>query len=217
MVDLTDVKGLFGIVTFKVAVVFDAFSRMDVQPLTTGRVVVTLTKLDGSQLSDSVAYLILPAPEEKTKARKTQVPPFDIIAINPEDNAQEWGMVWPDLADEESTELLSKVAYKPLRVGGRIAVYYSTIFAPLKDAMERLRMDSAGLAELFTTNYAIWIGYHAILQDNAKASSREWVDEEHLEKLLEEDRERVARMQVKQALKMAEMTQRAMREATAEE
>src|ERR1019366_8677194 len=28
MVDLTDVKGLFGFVTFKVAVVFDAFSRM---------------------------------------------------------------------------------------------------------------------------------------------------------------------------------------------
>jgi transposase InsO family protein len=28
MMDLTDVKGLFGIVTFKVAVVFDAFSRM---------------------------------------------------------------------------------------------------------------------------------------------------------------------------------------------
>jgi transposase InsO family protein/DNA-binding transcriptional regulator YiaG len=28
MVDLTDVKGLFGIVTFKIAVVFDAFSRM---------------------------------------------------------------------------------------------------------------------------------------------------------------------------------------------
>jgi transposase InsO family protein len=27
-VDLTDVKGLFGLVTFKVAVVFDAFSRM---------------------------------------------------------------------------------------------------------------------------------------------------------------------------------------------
>jgi uncharacterized protein YfcZ (UPF0381/DUF406 family) len=28
MVDLTDVRGLFGIVTFKVGVVFDAFSRM---------------------------------------------------------------------------------------------------------------------------------------------------------------------------------------------
>jgi transposase InsO family protein len=28
MVDLTDVKGMFGLVTFKVAVVFDAFSRM---------------------------------------------------------------------------------------------------------------------------------------------------------------------------------------------
>jgi hypothetical protein len=28
MVDLTDVKGLFGVVTFKVAVVFDTFSRM---------------------------------------------------------------------------------------------------------------------------------------------------------------------------------------------
>jgi transposase InsO family protein len=28
MVDLTDVTGLFGIVTFKIAVVFDAFSRM---------------------------------------------------------------------------------------------------------------------------------------------------------------------------------------------
>jgi transposase InsO family protein len=28
MADLTDVKGLFGLVTFKVAVVFDAFSRM---------------------------------------------------------------------------------------------------------------------------------------------------------------------------------------------
>jgi hypothetical protein len=28
MVDLTDVRGLFGILTFKVGAVFDAFSRM---------------------------------------------------------------------------------------------------------------------------------------------------------------------------------------------
>src|ERR1017187_2338997 len=56
MVDLTDVKGLFGIVTFKVAVVFDAFSRMplsvrvfskEASPLEIARFVSRATKKHG--------------------------------------------------------------------------------------------------------------------------------------------------------------------------
>jgi len=180
------------------------------KPGDTGRIIATITRPDGSQLKDQVEFEVLPALEERAKKEKGYIPPFEIIPINPEDHPEPWGTVWPDLGDEATLEDQGSVAYKPLKVGGGINVYYSTIFAPFKEQVEALKPKSAALSELFRTNYEIWIGYHAILQENSRIGEKENVSDEVLERLLESDRIRVARMQVKQALHTAELMEKAM-------
>lgn len=171
----------------------------------TGKVHAALTRLDGSQLADSIDFEIFPPQEEKAKTSKGQVPPFDIIPINPDDDAQVWAMVWPNLSENVSTEQQSTVAYKPMRIGGGIIVYYSTIFAPFRENVDKLKIQSATLTDLFRTNYQIWIGYHAILQESSRTGTSVPIDEAVLERLLEDDRTRVARVQVKEATRMAEL------------
>ena len=150
--------------------------------------------------------------EEKTKKAKGLIPPFEIIPINPIDDAEQWVGVWPDLGDEAGMEEQASVAYRPLKVGHGINVYYSTIFSPFKDQVEKLKSESPAMADLFRTNYEIWIGYHAILQENTRNMAKAEIADEILDRLLEVDRIRVAQMQVKQAMRTAELTQRAMRD-----
>jgi hypothetical protein len=181
-----------------------------------GRIIVTLTKPDGAQLTDTIDFEVLPAPEEKTKKAKGYVPPFEIIPINPDDNPEEWALAWPHLADDTPLEHQAGVSYKPVRVGGGITVYYSTIFASFKEQVEKLKTESQALSELFRTNYEIWIGYHAILQENSRSEQPEQVEDEVMEQILEADRVRVARMQVKQAKETAELMRRLLREQDSE-
>jgi hypothetical protein len=181
-----------------------------------GRIIVTLTKLDGSQLSDTTGFEIFPPQEEKVKSAKGQVPPFEIIPINPDDDAQVWAMVWPDLSEGAAVEQQETVAYRPMRIGGGITVYYSTIFAPFKEHVDRLKIQSPTLRDLFRTNYEIWIGYHAILQESSRTGTNAQIDENVLERLFEEDRTRVARVQVKEASKIAELTKATIEHQKAE-
>jgi hypothetical protein len=190
--------------------------RQTAKPGDTGKIVVTITRPDGSQLKDEVIFEVLPALEERTKKEKGYIPPFEIIPINPEDHPEQWGMVWPDLGEEATPEDQASVAYRPVKMGGGINVYYSTIFAPFKEQVEALKLKSSALSELFRTNYEIWIGYHAILQVNSRIGEKEDVADDVLERLLEADRVRVARMQVKQAVHTAELMQKVMREQTSE-
>src|SRR6185369_9292182 len=92
-----------------------------------GTIITTLTKLDGTQLSDTTEYEVLPALEEKTKKGKSHVPPFEIVPINPDDNPEQWNLAWPDHGFEESMDELRRVAYKPIKQSGGVYVYYSTI------------------------------------------------------------------------------------------
>jgi hypothetical protein len=124
--------------------------------------------MDGAQLVDSIGFELLQAEEEKTKTTRGQVPPFEIIPINPDDHPREWGTARPNLSNGSSPDEQSLVAYKAVRIEGGIYVYYSTIFTPLSEQMEKLTAGSSALAEMFRTNYEIWIGYHEILQENSK-------------------------------------------------
>ena len=184
---------------------------------TTGLVIVTLTMPDGRQLRDEVPFEVQPAVEEKAKKVKGTVPPFDIIPIDPEGSPAEWGNTWPDLDEEEDFEKLSEVAYRPIRMGGGINVYYSTIFGPFREEIERLKNTSPALMDLFRSNYETWIAYHAILQDRGRGVSLEGVNDEAVEELLERDRTRVARMQARQALRMADLMRQVSRAAVPEE
>jgi hypothetical protein len=179
-----------------------------------GRIVVTLTKPDGTQLVDQTEFEVLAALEERTKKIKGYVPPFEIQAINPSDNPEEWSTAWPDLSDEEDPQKLGAVAYRAVSAGGKTYVYYSTIFAPFKEELDRQKGLPGGaiLAPLFRTNYEIWIAFHAILQEKGDAAVA-GIDEEMIEQIHEQDRVVVAKMQIKQALKTAEVMQQLQRAA----
>lgn len=90
-------------------------------------------------------------------------------------------------------------------MGGGITVYYSTIFSAFSAQVEKLKSQSATLSELFRTNYEIWVAYHAILQDRRRSQENQQPELEFMEKTLEEERIRVARMQVKQSMRTAEL------------
>ncbi|WP_422930856.1 hypothetical protein [Singulisphaera sp. PoT] len=179
-----------------------------------GRVVVTITKPDGTQLTDEVNFEVLAPLEERTKKSKGFVPQFDVIAINPIDDPEQWAAAWPHLSEDVTDEEQSGVAYKPISAGGGIVVYYSTVFGPFKDQLEKLKVEAAALPSLFRTNYEIWIGYHAILQENARGDMKAEIDDEQLENILEEDRTRVAKMQVKQARSTADLMNKSMAKGT---
>jgi hypothetical protein len=178
-----------------------------------GRIIVSITKPDGDQLRDEIEFEVLEALEEKTKKAKGFVPPFEIIPINPTDDTEKWAMVWPDLGNGVSQEDQAAVAYKPVQVGGGITVYYSTIFTPFREQVERLTSESPALSHLFRTNYEIWIAYHAILQENSRDDATSaTADQEAIEATLEAERTRVARMQVRQARETAQLMHKALQD-----
>jgi len=180
------------------------------KPGDTGKIIVVITKPDGTQLEDSIDFEVLPQAEEKVRKEKGMIPPFEIIPIDPIEDAEIWATVWPDLSEGVSEEEQAAVAYKPMRVGGAINVYYSKVFGPFKNLRDRLLQEKPTLAELFKSNYEVWIGYHAILQENARTTAVEGIEPEAFDKLQEGDRSRVAQMQVKQAFSVAELMFRLM-------
>jgi len=182
-----------------------------------GTIIASITRPDGSQITDQVPFEVLPAIEEKAKKEKGFVPPFKIVPVNPYDRPEQWSSVWPDLDENSPVEKLEGVAYKPVNLGGVIHVFYSTIFTPFKAQVEKLNTETPALSDLFRTNYEVWIGYHAILQLQGGTNETEEIETETLDQLLERDRIRVAQMQVKQAVRTAELQQRLMRASVASE
>jgi hypothetical protein len=162
----------------------------------------TLTKPDGIQLKSDVAGTIVPSPVRNTKASRAPIPDFDIIGIHPKDDANIWNTAWPDLdAEDSSDEKLASVAYKVIKAD-KIVVYYSKVFTPFANELQSLTMSESPLLPYFKTNYEVWIGYHAILQHADYVTTGKAEDASHQ---LEEERCRVAILEVKQALKSAEM------------
>ena len=143
------------------------------------------------------------------------MPDFEILPINPDDDPDKWGIAWPDLSDGATEAQLGAVAYKPVRAGGKLIVYYSTIFIPYRNQIVKLTSESKALLELFRSQYEVWIGYHAILQESFRTDDKEGIDPNALDRVWEAERTRVAQMQVKQARTMAEFMRRALREEAA--
>jgi hypothetical protein len=169
--------------------------------------VCTITRPDGTQLFSERPYEVLQPLEQKADKVKAQIPPFDIIPINPDDDPEKWNVAWPELGDDASYEDQRKVAYRSVRLGGGIVVFYSTIFTPLAIETERLKTQAVVLHDFFRRNYEVWIGYHAILQDSNRQQNGP-----ELERVLEGERANVAAMEVKQALKTAELMRKLMKE-----
>jgi hypothetical protein len=178
-----------------------------------GKIIATMTKPNGTQLMDSTDFEILPPEVETTRKSRGDVPPFEIFPINPTDDQERWGHLWPQLDGEQDPHKLGAVAYKPDKQAGGIFVYYSTVFEPFAYEMERLKTRTPALVDLFRRNYEIWIAYHAILQiedSNGPAGDGD-LKEEVMDRIQDEERIRVATTQVKQAIRTAEIMHQVMK------
>jgi hypothetical protein len=169
-----------------------------------GEIIATLTKPDGTQLITSVLFELTPAREKEAKKGQGQVPPFEVKSITPE-NSETWNVLWPD--DRDDPLLQSRHAYKALQTSGGITVYYSTVFRPYWEIMERLKITHPTRVTGFDTHYAVWLGYHAILQSQQTPQESSGVNDEALEQIQELERQTVARVQARQALRTAELLQ----------
>jgi hypothetical protein len=173
-----------------------------------GEVIASLTKPDGQQLISKIPFSVLPAKREGKEKDRGLVPPFRIIPVDPFDEPEKFENVWPDVGPDEKTS----VAYKAIQAGDEILVYYSRGFAPFRSQVERLK-GHPSLADLFRRNYEIWIGYHAILQHQERASYEKEMEigTEDLSGLLERERALVATVQAKQAIRQADTQQQLSR------
>jgi hypothetical protein len=123
------------------------------------------------------------------------------VGIHPKDDGNTWNTLWPDLdAGDAPDERLASVAYKVLKTD-KLIVYYSKVFAPFANEMQKLTLSDSPLLSYFKTNYVVWIGYHAILQHADAATN----GTDELGSQLEAERCRVATVEVKQAFKSAEV------------
>jgi len=57
-----------------------------------GQIIATITRLDGTQIRDVIAFQVLAAIEEPAKKIQGFIPDFDIVPINPDENPGEWGL-----------------------------------------------------------------------------------------------------------------------------
>jgi hypothetical protein len=77
--------------------------------------------------------------------------------------------------------------------------------APAVDLLDVRIEHRCGKLDLFTTAYTVWIAYHAILQDRQKPKELEQLEEQERERILDQERQTVARIQIRQALREMEL------------
>src|SRR5207245_217008 len=85
--------------------------------------------------------------------------PFTVLPVSPE-QVEIWADLWPHLSEGVTADEQSVVAYKAMKAGAEIKVYYSTVFEPYRAMIDRLKLENPALAPLFETSYAVWVGYH---------------------------------------------------------
>lgn len=175
-----------------------------------GNIIVSLTLPDGKQLTDQVEFEVLPPNVERVRDARGEVPPFNIIPVDPDEDPVAWSTPWPDVPPDDIVKR-AVVAYKAVTLEGVVNVYYSTVFPPFAESISKLKSKTQILADLFRTHYEIWIGYHGILQHTGRKTDPLSTDEPTVEQILEADRARVAQMQVKQALSTAELQYKYLR------
>jgi triphosphoribosyl-dephospho-CoA synthetase len=140
--------------------------------------------------------------ERPSKEDQTTVPPFEITPVSPGDPA--WDQLWPD--DDSDPAKQKAHAYAWLPINGVTNVFYSEVFPAFAETLAKLKSTKTDLVEAYTTNYEVWVAYHAILQK--KADEETVVDaknEATKELLLDQQRAIVATMQAKQSVQFAEM------------
>ncbi len=174
-----------------------------------GTVTAVLRTPNGGELRSAIRFEVAAPIDAGDKGKKGKVPDFEIVAISPdkEEDVDTWMQLWPQHEGASRTKK-AEVAYKVLKAGDKTVVYYSTGYGPYVERLERTNAKSKALAELFDENYQVWIGYHAILQLPADQQA-----DEASADAMEDERCRVAEVQLRVAQQLSELQRKASRVA----
>ncbi|MEO8650512.1 MAG: hypothetical protein ABI539_15220, partial [Acidobacteriota bacterium] len=170
-----------------------------------GTVTAVLRTPNGGELRSAIGYEVTPPVDAGDKGRRGRVPDFEVLPISPDkgEDVDIWMQLWPQ-HEGASRIKKSEAAYKVLKSSDKTVVYYSTGYGPYVERLERMNAKSKALAGLFDENYQVWIGYHAILQLPADQQA----DESETE-AMEQERCRVAQVQLRVAEEMSELQRKA--------
>lgn len=164
--------------------------------------IASLTKPNGEQLQASVVCAVVEPLKDKSEEGSGSVPDFEVIAVSPRD-AEAWSMVWPELPpDNTPEERLVQVAYRPLKVGDGLFVYYSTVFQPFAELREKYA-HRGPLVNAYQSDFEVFTAYHAITQ--YLDDPLEGLDTEMAERLAEAERTRFGKVQSKQSWRSANL------------
>lgn len=158
----------------------------------TGVLMATLTKPDGGHLTTVIDYEILSARQKPEAQSEEPVPAVDVIAVHPEKDRDLIEHIWDFIPEAER----NSISYRAVQTRKQITVYYSRAFPPYRDVYERLKTQP-NLLNSFEQHYKLSISYHAIVQLKQRSLLDDLVvsNDEQLERLLEQERSRVATMQ----------------------
>jgi hypothetical protein len=170
-----------------------------------GTITAVLRTPSGGEFRSAVGYEITAPVYAGEKGKRGKVPDFEVLPISPdkEDDVDLWVQLWPQ-HEGASRAKKSEAAYKVLKSNEKTVVYYSIGYGPYVERLERMNAKSKALAGLFDENYQIWIGYHAILQLPAEQKADESESE-----AMEDERRRVAQVQLRVAEEMSELQRKA--------
>ncbi|HAC16885.1 MAG TPA: hypothetical protein DCE78_13210 [Bacteroidetes bacterium] len=126
---------------------------------TKSQIRVELTRPGLSMLVAEHPIIIVPKPPVTNTKNQISLPPFDIIAIDP-DNPM-WNVLnWPEDSD--------KIASEAILNDGILNIYYSTAFQKYAEKRNKFESRDPALAASFTNRYEIWLIIHSLLLDRDK-------------------------------------------------
>lgn len=187
--------------------------KENAKPNNTGKIIATITRIDGSQIVSELPFEVLPQVVEPSRKDSSVVPEFTVEPVDIDSDRETFDTIWDDLQEQEDP---LNVAYKIIDTGRILTIYYSVKFRRYREQLEKLKKQP-DLAKLFKKNYEIWIGYHAIMQhQQRRVIEQQNLTDEQLDKIQEHERAVVATMQIKQALQTAEFELKQIKQSDVE-
>ena len=154
-----------------------------------GGIRVELVRSGLPVLSDERNYRIVETPPVRPSGRKVTLPPFEVRAVEPQDEL--WNTLgWPDD--------VKTVASSAVMEEGTLVIYYSTFYPKYASQRAAFEQRDTALADSFTKRYEIWLAVHSLLfyQDQQDAFAAADNDSQAEDPELAEIRERQERCRI---------------------
>ena len=132
-------------------------------------------------ISSTISFEVLPAIERPQKRRKHSFRRSRSRRLRPL-ILRFWNVLWLTIWVIQMNNVDTLTSLKNL--DGKTWVYYSTVFPPYAETLNRLKTNSPELVSAFTTAYEVWIAYHAILQAQCDKQTPADVDENQVDLFL---------------------------------